>query len=109
MQRQRVDHQGGRPALHGLAAALEDLLQVAGELKGQRVQAVLRLAGERFQRRVQAGVVQRCGCLLQLGQVFVHRDGVKRLVAGQRDGSFQGGHGGVQRLIIRQQRRLRIL
>ncbi len=77
------DHQRRRPALHRLAALLEDLLQVAGELEGQGVQAVLRLLGKGGHSRGQGGVVQPRRGLLQLGQVLVHGDGVQGLVAGQ--------------------------
>ncbi len=101
LQGERVDHQGGWPALHGLSAMFKDLFQVAGELKGQGVQAMLRLRSKCGHGRVHGWIVQRRGRFLQPGQQFMHSDGVEGLVAGQRDRTLEGRRRRVQHMVLR--------
>ena len=87
--------------MHGLSAMLKDLSQVARELKGQGVQAVLRLRGKRGHGRAHGWLVQRRGRFLQPGQQFMHGDGVESLVAGQRDRTFENRSGRMQHMVLR--------
>ena len=90
---------GGRPSTL-LAALLEDLFQVAGELEGQGVQSVLSLRGKGGHGFLHRLAVQRCGRFLQLGQQLLHGNRVQRLLAGQLAGSFEHTGSCVQNLVL---------